>query len=119
MITRNTAAEIWECYREIAAAKKLLRDMDKERERVARDGQQDAFEPKLADAFGRRRNLQLGIPCGDNGHTLYAVAPELAESVIRAHIANQQARLVAANERARIELDVVGEPTPEAPANAD
>ena len=54
--------------------------------------------------FGRKQGLQLGIPCGESGHTLLNVSPELAESVITAHIAARRAELVDINERARIEL---------------
>lgn len=107
MISRETAADIWECYREIAAAEKLLTDIQSEREdnRFDRD-----FEPKLKDAFGRRRELQLGVPSGENSHRLFNVSAKLAESVIRAHIADKRAALVAANERARVELDLEHEP---------
>lgn len=102
LITQDTAAAIWEAYREIAAAEKLLADMATERNRPFNYDEKHA--PTLKDAFGRRRNLQLGIPSGENGHRLFDVAPELAESVIRAHVAKQQAALAEANERARIEL---------------
>jgi hypothetical protein len=102
MITQNTASDIWAAYREIEAAKKLLADMKAEREKPFID--RDKHAPTLEDAFGRKRQLQLGIPSGENGHRIYDVAPELAESVIRAHIAKKQAELADANERARIEL---------------
>jgi hypothetical protein len=101
MVTQQTAGLIWECYREIAAAEKLLADMEAEAEDYFR---RDDFEPRLQDAFGRRRELQLGVPSGDMGHRLYNVSATLAQSVIRAHIANKQADLVKANEQARIEL---------------
>lgn len=102
MITQETAALIWECYREIAAGEKLLADMEEQRRE---DRDESKYAPKLRDAFGRRRDLQLGIPSGESAHRLYNVSPVLAESVIRAHIANKQAELAAANEQARIELD--------------
>lgn len=64
MITRETAAAIWSAYREIEAGEKLLADMAAERERM----KVDRHAPTLRDAFGRVRQLQLGIPSGDNGH---------------------------------------------------
>ena len=64
----------------------------------------DKTAPTLKDAFGRRRHLQLGIPSGENSHRLFDVPPPLAESVIRAHLAEQRKQLLLANERARIEL---------------
>lgn len=103
MITRETAAAIWSAYREIEAGEKLLADMAAERESM----KVDRHAPTLRDAFGRVRQLQLGIPHGDNGHRLLDVSPMLAESVIRAHIEHKRAELAEVNERARIELSAV------------
>ncbi len=103
MIKQDTAARIWHCYREIEMAEKLLSDIEEAR-KSGLGYKKD--EPTLRDAFGRRRNLQLGIPSGDSGHRLFEVAPQLAESCIRAHIENKKAELAEANEQARIELEV-------------
>ena len=100
MITQETCAAIYAAHREILAGEKLLEDMKKERSRM----DADKYAPVLKDAFGRVRQLQLGIPSGENSHRLFDVSPVLAESVIRAHIENKRAELVEANERARIEL---------------
>ena len=100
MITPETCAAIYAAHREILAGEKLLADMKAERERA----QADKYAATLRDAFGRVRQLQLGIPSGENGHRLFDVSPVLAESVIRAHIENKRAELVEANELARIEL---------------
>lgn len=100
MIKQETAARIWTAYREIETAKKLLDDMAKARDRI----QPDLHAATLRDAFGHRRQLQLGIPCGENGHQLFDVSPVLAESVIRAHIETKHRELHEANECARIEL---------------
>lgn len=105
MISQKTAADIWNAYREIEAAEKLLEDMSKA---ATTWGAPDKFAPTLKDAFGRAQNLQLGIPMGESGHRLYSVSPALAEACIRAHIANKRAELVEANERARIELRAEG-----------
>src|SRR5262245_1956681 len=101
MITQKTASDIWECYREILASEKLIEDIEGQRDEYSRDD----FEPKLKDVFGRDRKLQLGVPSGENAHKIYGVSADLALTVIRAHVANKKAALVAANERARIELD--------------
>jgi hypothetical protein len=105
MIAQETAGRIWQAYREIEASEKLLNDMKeiRERDRI------DKHSPTIRDAFGTRRQLQLGIPSGENGHRIFDVSPVLAESVIRAHIANKQAELKEANEQARIELQAVNE----------
>ena len=100
MITQETCAAIYSAHREIIAGEKLLEDMKAQRERI----DADKYAPTLKDAFGRARQLQLGIPSGENAHRLFDVSPVLAESVIRAHIENKRAELVEANERARIEL---------------
>ena len=99
MITQETASLIWNAYREIAAAEKLLTDMAEKQKWV-----NDKTAATLKDAFGREQHLQLGIPSGENGHQLYRVSPVLAVSVIRAHIEGKRKELVEANERARIEL---------------
>lgn len=109
MITQETASAIWSAYREIAAAEKLLADMDEIRNQPFSD--RDKYAPTLKDAFGRRQHLQMGIPSGENGHRIFEVSPVLAESVIRAHIAKQKVVLVEANERARIELSGFSEVT--------
>ena len=100
MIEQQTAADIWNCYREIEAGEKLLADME-ERKKEYPD---DKHAQCLKDVFGRRRNLRLGIPSGEHSHTLIDVSPELAFSVIKSHIATKKAELVEINERARIEL---------------
>lgn len=101
MITQETAGRIWNCYREIAAGEKLLADMEETAARYVDDVRRET----LPDAFGRQRQLELGIPSSGNGHRILNVAPDLAKSVIRAHIATMQAKLAEANEQARIELD--------------
>ena len=103
MITQETCSAIWSAYREIEAGEKLLADMKAEREKPFFEG--DKFAPTLRDAFGRKKHLQMGIPSGENCHRIFDVNPELAESVIRAHIAKKKVELVEANERARMELN--------------
>lgn len=107
MITQATASRIWHCYREIASGETLLADMQQAAEQDGRDD----HAPQLEDSFGNRRDLQLGIPSGKNSHQLFRVAPDLARSVIRAHIAAKHATLAEANEQARLELDDPPTPT--------
>lgn len=102
MIKKETVERIWCCYREIEAAEKLIADLDAAQNAPFAD--HEKFAPTLKDAFGRRRHLQMGIPSGESAHRIYDVHPELAQSVIRAHIAKKQAELAEANECARIEL---------------
>jgi len=96
IITQQTAYDIWIAYDEIAKGKKLVADMEKELK--------DGNDPNPRDSFGRQRNLQLGVPSGESTHRLFDLQPKLALAVIRAHIAEKQAFLELANERARAEL---------------
>jgi len=102
MIKQETAAAIYSAYREIKAATELLGNLETE---MRKCGEQPDHAT-LRDAFGRERGLQLGVPSGESSHQLYNVAPQLAASVIRAHIAEKQTELVKANETARMELDL-------------
>ncbi len=96
MITKQTAYDMWVSYQEIENGEKLLSDMA---EQIKNQ------EPvNLRDGFGRRRNLQLGVPMGETGHRLLDVNPALAIEVIKAHIANKRAELAVVNERAKSEL---------------
>lgn len=101
MITKETAARIWNCYREIDVSQKLLDDL----ERSLKEHEGQPYAGSLPDTFGRLRGLQLGVPSGEKSHRLFEVEPGLAQSVIRVHIENKRAELTAANEQARIELD--------------
>ena len=100
-ISLDTIKMLYQAYREIAAGEKLLADMEEIRKR---EGIDDKYAATIKDAFGTRRQLQLGIPSGNDGHRLLDVSPVLAESCIRAHIETKRKELSDANERARIEL---------------
>lgn len=97
MIRKETAGDIWECYREIEVSEKLMSNM--------KEACQKGEDPNPVDPFGRRQCLQMGVPCGDSAQRLFKIEPKLALSVISAHIANKRKELVEANERARIELE--------------
>jgi len=107
MISNESIEWLWSCKREIETGNKILNDMAEITAREEeRNGRISKTEPTLKDAFGRRQHLQLGIPCGENGHRLLDVSPRLAETIIRAHIAKKEAELVEAEERARLELSM-------------
>jgi hypothetical protein len=109
MISHDTALEIHKCYREIAVAEKLIKDMQEtlEERRNNREGDKDHL---LRDPFGNEQMLQIGAPTGRDTLRCFNVRSSLGVAVLRAHIADQQALLVQANEKARIELDsTIGE----------
>jgi hypothetical protein len=95
MISKQTAYEIWIAYDEIAKGNKIIEDIE---EQV-----RNAEPLNLRDSFGRLRNLQLGVPSGENSQRLFDVHPSLALQVIRAHVAHKEAELAVINERAKIE----------------
>lgn len=99
MISKLTCYHIWNCHNEIEKANELLKAMA---EKLAKDETKKA--PELDDVFGRPRGLQLGVPSGDSGHTLYGVGIELGVKVIEQHIKDRQARLVELMTIAKIEL---------------
>jgi hypothetical protein len=100
MITQETAASIWKAYREIEAARALLREVQELEECPA-----DNLAPSVKEASCRTRLFEMGIPSGENSRRLLEVSPVLAESVIRAHIQKKKVELTEANEAARMELD--------------
>ena len=97
LISKETASTIWHCYREIEVAEELLKDINK--------GHFAGDHPKsIADTFDRQATFQLGVPTSHSSHRLYAVQPELAEQMIKAHIESQKDLLQAAMVVARQEL---------------
>lgn len=82
MITKETAYKVWNCYHEIEKSEKLLADMQ---EQLAKTG-----DMNLIDAFGRKQNLQLGIPCGNASQSIFDIRPNLAIRIIEQHISDQQ-----------------------------
>ena len=99
-LSNDTLQLIWSAQREIDTGKKLLSDLEK----TIEQNEYDPHAQALKDAFGRHRDLQLGVPSSENSRRLFNVSPQLAVAIIRAHIAQKEAQLVEANERARIEL---------------
>jgi hypothetical protein len=93
-ITKATAYDIWVAYDEIEKGEKLLAEVQ---EQLRHSGTLN-----LRDAFGRARNLQLGIPSGENAHRLLDVNANLAIPVIRAHINEKRSILEALQESVRL-----------------
>ena len=101
MISEETIQRIWSCRREIKVGTKLLAEMKEIADQIKKDGSAE----RIRDAFGRERDLQLGIPMGEGSHRLLNVSPALSVYIIKAHIANKEAELIEANEMAKIELE--------------
>jgi hypothetical protein len=99
MITKETCVKIWNAHNEIEKANQLIADLAKI---VGDDKVKGA--PHLRDAFGDRRGLQLGVPCGESSHRLYNVNLDLSVKVIQLHIKEQQDHLIELMAIAKIEL---------------
>lgn len=104
MITQQTAGRVWNCYREIAAAEQLLKDMAETAEKYRGDVRAES----LRNAFGEQRGLQLGVPSGEASHRLLDVSPSLAKIVIETHINEKRTELLALKELCRSEIDAAG-----------
>lgn len=96
-ISKDTAMNIALAYREVETGEKLLAEI---KEAMSR---REAVD--IRDAFGRQApGMQLGVPSGHNGHTLFHVEWALAKPIIEAHLARQRAIIAALSETARTEL---------------
>lgn len=97
MLSKTTAMDVALAWREIETAEKLLADIVEAQNRLV--------APDIRDAFGRpQHGLQLGVPMGHGGHTLFNVEWTLARPIIEAHIARQRSIIAALSEKARTEL---------------
>lgn len=97
MLSKDTAMDVALAWREVETAEKLLAKL------VDEIGRREA--PDIRDAFGRLQDgMQLGVPMGNSGHTLFNVPWSLARPIIEAHIAQQKARIAALTEKARVEI---------------
>jgi len=98
MITQETAGKIWQCHREIEAAKELLAN-----EKIFPANDSRAWH-ELPVGRWTREGFELVVPKDDTCKQLYGIKPELAKSVIRAHLAAMEALLAELSECARLEL---------------
>lgn len=106
MISQETAAAIWNAYREIATAEKLLVDYAKVLER------RDAYITQMT-TLGESivsRGVKIGVPDVGQESQFVDVSPDIVRDAIQRHIERQRVFLVKLNEQARVELaaDAVG-----------
>lgn len=103
MLTTETALDICHLHKELEVGKKLLEDCESE---LAKHHDEAWHRRDLRERPSKTwgRWLQLGIPTSETGHRLLMVSPALGISILRAHIADVESRLVAANEAARLEI---------------
>jgi hypothetical protein len=99
MITKETCVKIWHCHNEIEKSHKLIEDMA---ETVKKDKEKKA--PTLYNAFGDATGLRLGVPSGNESHTLYGVNIDLGVKIIEEHVRQNERRLQELMAIAKIEL---------------
>ena len=99
MITKETCVKIWNCHNEIEKANELMKTMA---EKLAKDA--DKESPTLYNAFGEQVGLKLGVPSGNDSHTLYGVNVDLGVKIIEQHIREKKCRLEELKAIAKIEL---------------
>ena len=96
VISKKTAAEIFNCHNEIDKANQLIKDMA--------ESYKSNGDVKLQDAFGERNGMQLGVPSGRGSHTLFNVDIDLSFKIIEKHIEQKTKRLDELMAIANIEL---------------
>ena len=97
MITKATAAKIWNAYQEIDNAKKLIVEIDEVNQKQAR-------EQNPRDESGGRRGYEMGVPCSSGGHRIFQVRPDMGNLIIQEHIKDKEKELVELEVLARQEL---------------
>lgn len=96
MISKETAAKIYNAYAEIERANKLLDYL--------KESKTNPDWPTIEQGSDRQKGLQLGIPTDYASHRLIDVRPELGLRVIEEHIVHQNKLLEDLMEKARLEL---------------
>lgn len=96
MITKETARKIHNCHQQIENGKKLIEDM--------KEALESSGEPKLEDAFGGRRDLELGVPSGRSAHRIFGVRFDLGVKIIKEHIKDQRKKLKKLKGVAELEI---------------
>ena len=92
MITKELCRQMYNCYYEIEAANKLVEDAEK--------SLKDRKPVIERDCFGYEQNFQMSLPSNyENSRTTVKVNPRLALAVMRNHIAEKEAELIALNEQ--------------------
>lgn len=94
IISKELSQKIWTCHHEIQKANELASDLKKQLEKTG--------DAHFIDAFGRTRQISMGVPSGNDSARIFDVRPKLALAVIHAHIAEKESELIALNEEAKI-----------------
>jgi len=108
MITESTALLLAHLHRERDATVSLLAECEKEKDRDNALWERSFGSPNDRPNLTKGRYIEVRIPSGgfdSNAYMPRLVNPALGLSILRAHLAEVQAKIVTANEMARLELD--------------
>jgi hypothetical protein len=109
MLTSETAAKVYNCYKEIAHSEALLAEMKKREAALGKMRHGFNHEDFLKEqSFYNDGLISMTIPSSENAGTVYRIEFELGQSILIAHIAKQKALLVSLNEQARLEIEQGG-----------
>lgn len=109
MVTEATALMLAHLHREREATKKLIATCEEAKEQQSQRTWESTFEDRR-----ERPNLNVGryiemrIPSGPDSSSCFSprmVSPALGLAILRAHLAEIEARIVTVNEMIRVELD--------------
>ncbi len=95
MISQETSRKIYNAHQQIKDGEKLIATL---KESVDKYG-----DLLIADAFGRRKGLELHVPNSESSWSVYGVPPELCFKIIDAHIEGQRKLLAELNAIAAVE----------------
>lgn len=107
MVTESTALLLAHLHRERDATKKLITECEEQQKKCDDITWEKHFgDPRERPNQNKGRYLEIRIPSGDgSAYCPRMVQPALGLSILRAHLADVQAKIIAANEMVRVELD--------------
>lgn len=107
MISENTALLLAHLHRERDGAKKLIAECEEQKDRNNDIWTRSYGESLERPNLNKGRYIEVRIPSGGSDSNAYCprmVAPVLGLAILRAHLAEVEAKIIATNEVARIEL---------------
>ena len=105
MVTVESALMLAHLHRERDATQKLLAECEAHAEKENETWTSSFEDRRKRPDLNRGRYIEIRIPSGnDTAYCPRMVSPALGLSVLRAHIADIEAKIVEANEIIRIEL---------------
>ena len=109
MVTVESALMLAHLHRELDAAKRLIAECEAQAERENETWTSSFEDRRKRPDLNRGRYIEIRIPSGnDTAYCPRMVSPALGLAVLRAHLAEVEAKIIETNEIIRLEL---GAPT--------